>query len=134
MSETTKPKVGGRPKVPLSASECRTRIAFETCYQQRPARLRLLYRLLKSYTDAQKAEREDRKIAAIEQQNALKAEELIRKKARYILAFTSKPLGQQAIIKQNETLKARIAELERALANSGSEAVPTLTESAGDRA
>lgn len=107
---------GGRFRAPLTADECREAISREVMFRGREVRLRRLYRLLKAFTDAEKVEREDRRIAALAEQNRLRQESLDLKKADYLLRFTSKPLGQRALLKANAGLKGRVAELELALA------------------
>jgi hypothetical protein len=96
----------GRPFAPKSAAECRERISYEVAGKGRKEKLRQWHRLLKSFVEAEQADREDRRIAVIAEANALKREELALKKADYLLRFTSKTLGQQAILRQNQRLLA----------------------------
>ena len=101
----------GRPFAPRTAAEVRERVSYEIVQKARPARLRLLWRLHKACAEADRLAVESARIAAISEQTRLQAEQLALKKADYRLRFASKPLGVQALLKENERLKKEIAEL-----------------------
>jgi hypothetical protein len=121
---------GGRPHAPRNKAEVIERISCESIGKARPERLRVLYRLLRSFTDAEKAEREVARTAAINAANVLKSADIELRRQEYLRRFAAGPLGQRVLLEQNERLRRRVSELEQALANRGS--IPTLTESAGD--
>jgi hypothetical protein len=103
---------GGRPPLPpapQNAAECRELIARETV-KTSPSerRLRLLYRLLKSFVAAEEAGRMDLQNRLQQEANALQAAELQRKRADYLLRMAKGPLAAKVISQQKE----RIADLE----------------------
>ena len=108
-------KRGGRIRAPLNASECRAAISREVMFTGRETKIRRLFRLLRSFVDAENAARIDARLAAQNEANRLKREALALKTASYRLRFASTELGRQALLRQNERLKARIVELESAL-------------------
>lgn len=99
--------------VPQSADDCRSLIATELNREYKSKILRNLYKLLRAFEDAEDRDLENRKITAIETTNRLNSEAAMRKKADYLLRFVARPLGQQTLLKQNEALQQRIAELEK---------------------
>lgn len=109
---------GGRIRAPLNASECRQSISREVAFGGRELKIRRLFRLLRSFTDAEKANREDRRITAVVESNRLKAESLALKTADYRLRFAATEFGRRALLSEAERLKARVAELESALVKS----------------
>lgn len=126
---TPKPNRGGRPPAPRNAAECRLRISCEIMQRGRERRLRQLFRLLRTFIAAEKDAREETRIAAQNEMNRLAQEKLELQRREYVRRFAAGPLGQRTLLEQNTRLKARVTELELALANRGS--IPTLTGSAG---
>lgn len=74
---------------------------------------RNLSKLLRTFEQAEVLAIESRKIAVTEKANQLREDELNRRKADYVLRFVARPLGQQQLVKQNEALRQRVAELEK---------------------
>ena len=108
-----------RIRAPRNASECRLAISREVSFGGRELKIRRLYRLLKSFIDAEKADREDRRIAAVVEQNRLKQEELAQKAASYRLRFVSRPLGQQTLITRLQQLESENKQLKMLVADRG---------------
>lgn len=113
MSETILKRKGGRPPLPpapQNAAECRELIARETV-KTSPSerRLRLLYRLLKSFVAAEDAARMDLKNRLQQEANTLQAAELELKRQDYRIRFVARPLGQQTLLKRVERLEAELA-------------------------
>lgn len=109
----------GHPSTPLTAEETRQWIARETVNKQRERRLQWLYRLLRSFVAAEEAERADAKVNALVDQNRLKQQEVDLKRAEYKRRFLLCPLGVRQMMKENDELKARVAQLEAEIAKTG---------------
>ena len=102
---------GGHPPTPRTAAEVRVRISCEVSQRGREAKLRQWYRLLRSFTDAEKAERENARTAAIVEQNRLKQQQLEFRKAEYRRRFAATEHGRQALLRMVERLQAENAAL-----------------------
>jgi hypothetical protein len=122
---TPRPNRGGRkptPQPPTSASECLTLLSTETVKPSpRPKQLRIYRSLLRNFVAQEEAVREDRKVAALTEQNRIGQEANALRKGDYLLRFISRPLGQQALVKQIERLQRENAELKIALAGKNTE-------------
>jgi uncharacterized ferritin-like protein (DUF455 family) len=77
----------------------------------REDRLRRLYRLLRSFTDAEKAQKEDARTAAIVEQNRLKAALVELKRAEYRRRFAATEHGRQALLSMVARLEVENAAL-----------------------
>ena|SRR5256885_8696139 len=124
----TSTEKGGRPFAPRSRAEVLQRISCESVGKARPERLRVLYRLLRSFVAAEQAEREDRRIEVQNTANELKSAELVLMRSEYRRRFAAAPLGQQSLLRMVERLEAELTQLK----NDGMMPIPT--RKAGDRA
>lgn len=122
-------KKNGRPFAPRNADECRLAISRETTFGCRERKLAKLYKLLRSFTDAEKANREDARTAAINAANALKSADIELRRQEYLRRFAAAPLGQRMLLAKVERLEEELASVK---ANSGS--MPTLTRKDGTSA
>lgn len=104
-------KKGGRPFAPRNRAEVLERISCESVGKARPDRLRVLYRLLRSFVAAEQAEREDRRIEVQNTANELKTAELVLTRNEYRRRFAAAPLGQQALLTMVERLESQLAAL-----------------------
>ncbi len=75
-------------------------------------RLRHLYRLLKSYLQAEVQAGTETRTKAIEDANELERQKLELKKQDYRLRFAQSPLGARSLLAESERLRARVTELE----------------------
>ena len=115
MTETILKRRGGRPPLPLppqNSADVRRLIAAEVV-KANPSerRLRVLYRLLKTFVAADDVARTDAQNRIEAQQIRLNEEELELRRAEYRRRYFSAGLGLQ----ENERLKRRVAELEEQL-------------------
>jgi hypothetical protein len=99
---------GGHPTAPRNAAEVRLRISCEIFQRGREHRLRQLYRLLRSFTDAERAERDDARIAAQNAANELKAAEIDLRRREYLRRFAAAPLGQRMLLAKVERLESEL--------------------------
>ena len=126
-TETTvkRPNRGGRkpsPQPPANSSECLHLLSVETVRQNPSARrLQQLRSLNRLFVAAEKAACDENKTRATQEANRLKQAELDHRKADYLLRFLKSSPGIQATIKQISSLKARVQELEVALAGKNTE-------------
>lgn len=100
---------GGRPTAPRNADECRLRISFEIFQRGREHRLRQLYKLLRSFTDAERSEREDARTAALNEANRLERDEVELRRKEYLRRFAAAPLGQRMLLAKVERLESELA-------------------------
>jgi hypothetical protein len=110
---------GGRIRAPLNAAECREAISREVMFAGRETRIRRLFRLLRSFVDAENAARIDARLAAQNEANRLKREALALKAASYRLRFSSTEFGRKALLRSLELLEGENHQLRLLLAESG---------------
>jgi hypothetical protein len=117
MTDQIKPKnCGGRPRLPappVDTVSTRAVISAESA-KTNPSerRIRLWYRLLRAFTAAEDAAREDRRVTALESSARSKSELASIKRQEYLRRFATTPHGAKALLTQIETLKARVRTLE----------------------
>lgn len=106
---------GGRPPSPRSSADSLARISAETV-KPIPSvhKLRLLSKLHKAFVVAEQAQREERRVVALEEAARATATLAQIKSDEARRRFSLTPLGQRALLQQVEKLKARVAELELA--------------------
>jgi hypothetical protein len=103
-----------RPK-PQSAAECRQLIATEVVRPRLiPDRIDAFYRCLRMFERVEKQRRDDATLAALAEQNRLKAEEVDLRKQEYRRRAENAPNGVIVVNLRREIagLKQRITELE----------------------
>jgi hypothetical protein len=126
--ETTKWK-GGRPPLPphmpiVDSASCRNAIVRELMGQGRVRQLAALHKLHKAMLAGESQAMESKRVLALEMTARSKSELAAIRRAEYQRRFAAMPIGQQALLKQVESLKERVSELEASI-NSGS-TLPTL--------
>jgi len=111
---------GGRPRLPdppANSSECLRLISVETVRTNPSVRkLQQLKSLNRLFVAAEKCLRQDAENQALIEQNRLAAQTNALQKAEYLRRMSLGPLGARMLVKQIETLKARVSELETELA------------------
>jgi hypothetical protein len=110
-----------RIRAPRSASECRLAVSREISFGGREVKIRRLFRLLKTFVDAENAVRIDARIAAQNEANRLKQEALALKAASHRLRFAKTEWGRQTLLRRLELLEAENRELKMLVAERGTD-------------